>query len=240
MMLPGLPPEAFKGLLLSVGSHRGRRPMSPIEVATALKCAQEAGSSAKEIAVALHLDGTTMISRFVRLLTLPSEVQLATDWGRTGATIAFTAAAEIARLKQGQDQKDTCRAALEHNLTSSEVKSVVQLRNRSGKGVAECLAEILRLRPQIERRHILVGAIASTEIRRALERLTQHERDSLVARALRRRYPSLAGASSRLGVDRFLITGDDAVAAVLMADESGFEAGITATIENEVTGAREK
>jgi hypothetical protein len=229
-VLNGITPDTYRGLLLSVGSRSGTRPLSPVEVAKGLKVVLDAGTRPKDVAAALHLDGTTMIQRFVRLLSLNPDVQHLIDWGQTGATIAFTAASELARLKSAEDQAVACTAALENELTSGEVKSLVQLKLRSRKALQECVDEIVRLRPTVQRRHVLVGAVTSSELRTRLEALTQLQRDEAFRKALNKQFPGLGEAASRLGADRYTITGDEALFKRLTKDPAGFESVITKAI----------
>jgi hypothetical protein len=195
-----------------------------------LQAVLDAGTRAKDVAAALHLDGTTMIQRFVRLLSLSPDVQHLIDWGQTGATIAFTAASELSRLKSGDDQAAAATAALENELTSGEVKSLVQLKLRSRKPLQECVDEIVRLRPTIQRRHVLVGAVTSPELRTRLETLTQLQRDEAFRKALTAQFPGLGQAASRLGADRYTITGDEGVFERLTKDAARFESAITKAI----------
>ncbi len=134
----GLSPEQTKRLLLSVGSHRGTRPFSPVEVAETLKISIDAGSKLSELASALHLDGTSMVTRFLRLLDLSPQVRDWVDWGESGSTIGFTAASELSRLSDSGEQNQLGRAALENQLKSSEVREVVQIRRRSKRPLAAC------------------------------------------------------------------------------------------------------
>jgi DNA-binding transcriptional MerR regulator len=230
MTLHGLPPAVYRGLLLSVGSRSGTRPMSPAEVARALKSAQDNGTPAKDLAAALQLEGTTMISRFLRVLSLPPDVQLSTDWGRTSATIAFTSASELARLKGAEEQLEACRAALEHELSTSEVKALVQLRQRSRKSIAECVGEIVRLRPEVQRRHVFIGGIIGDAVQRQLEARSQLQRDDLMKKAAHARYPDARDVAVRLGSTRFTLAGDEELARHVLADPEGFEAGVNSAI----------
>jgi hypothetical protein len=153
-----------------------------------------------------------MISRFLRLLTLPAEVQHLVDWGQSGATIAFTAASELSRLRRPEDQIDACHAALEKQLSSSEIKQLVQLSLRSKRRIQDCVGDVLRLRDSIQKVHVFAGAITSEDLRGHLSKLTQSQRDALLTGALGKTYPELAGVASRLGSGRFTIIGRDALA----------------------------
>jgi hypothetical protein len=230
-MLPGLPPDIHRGLLLSVGSHKGTRPLSPSEVANGLKDAIAAGTSSKDLAAMLHLNGPSMISRFVRLLDLPPSVLHLVDWGQTNVTIAFTAASELSRLKSHEDQVALSKAALESELTSSEVKSVVQMQLRSKKPIAECIAAIIDLRSTVIKRHVFIGGITSAELIERLRALRQVERDDLLKSVLASTLPAVSDVAGRLGHDRFTLSVENQQAADgILAMPGGFEAAIAGAL----------
>ncbi len=222
----GLSAETQKALLLSVGSHRTQRPLSPIEVGQALSDSAKAGSSFKELAGTLHLDGTSMVTRFTRLLALSPQIQHLVGWGQSKSTVGFTVASELARLKQEPDQIRACHAALEYQLSSSEVKQIVQLRLRNEKAIEDCIAQVLEQRPKIKKVYLFIGAVASSELVSALKQLRQSQRDELLRRVLQERYPELRAFESRLGTERFTIAGDEAVANVLNSDRENFEIAV--------------
>ncbi len=229
----GLSPEEHKLLILSVGTHRGERPYSPFEVAQHFQQAIDAGASLNDCAEAVSFDGTSMVSRFLRLLNLRPEIQPLADWGQTGSTIAFTAASELARVGS-EDQQVASQAVLQHRLSSSEAKQLVQMRLRSGKPMAECVDDLLRLRPRIEKRYVFVGAVMSERLRRQLANLTQAQRDGLLRAALPRQYPGLGDFAVRMGTERFTIVGPAALAQSLKAGDEDFETAINAALEGEI------
>jgi hypothetical protein len=229
----GLEPADLRALLLSVGSRSGRRPLAPIEVAALLDGAMKRGASPKNLAAALHLEGPTMISRFVRLLSLAPEVQLVTDWGKTAATIAFTTASEISRLESIDEQAEACHGALRHGLTSGEVKSLVQIRKRSGKPLVECLEEVIRLRPTIELRQVVVGAVTDESVRERLRSMGQYSRDDVLSKAIKSAFPEIREFAGKLGADRFTVAGAQAALAPLLAHQ-GVEDQVTTAIKSEL------
>lgn len=222
----GLSADSQKKLLLSIGSHRVNRPLSPVEVGEAVQASLNAGSSLHEVAEALHLEDTSVLTKFVRLLQLTPEVRHLVDWGRSDSTIGFTAASEVARIQDPQDQVRLCHACLEHQLGSAEMKQVVQLRKRSRKLIEECVKEVLRLRPRIQRVHVFLGAVTSPALRGCLATLTQAQRDGLLQGAIRRRFGEMGEFGCRLGTDGFTITGGEKVAADLSQGGTDFEATI--------------
>ena len=206
MALEALTPEEKKLLLLSIGTHRGERPLSPVEVAMLLRKAIKGGTSLDECATAVQLDGTSQLSRFLSLLKLPDDVQHVIDWGRSDGTLAFTAAFEISRLHDTYDQRDAVKAVLEYYLSTSEVRQLVQARKRSQKSMDECIKAVLKMRPQIEVRHVFIGSVLRDDIRVRLRQLSQQRRDDILQTILKRTFKDLQ-ATGHLGSERFTLVG---------------------------------
>jgi len=232
-VLPGLTTDEQRDLIVSVGTHRGARRLSPVEVAELFGKARRAGASLDECGRAAGFSSSTMVSRFLRLLTLNPRVRHVIDWGASDSTIAFSAASELAKLPDDEEQLVGVDTALTHAMTSAEIKQVVQNRLRSGKPIAQALDEIVRLRPQVERRHVFVGAVTSPDVRNAVLALRQAERDALLARAVRRVVASGIESGGRLGLDRFTLAGSVDFAAALTAS-GDFEERMNAALAEEL------
>lgn len=172
--------EERRSLILSIGGGRQARPLAPMEVARLLQSALAAGASMRDIATVLHLDSTTMIGRFLSLQRLPPQVQSRVGWGRSNDSLNLTQSQEIARLSSEADMVMVAGAAVEHRLTSAELRSVVQLVNNSGDTAARALEKILALRPQLERRFVTIGQVKIATARRALERMSRDGRAALL------------------------------------------------------------
>lgn len=221
-MIQGLEPDELRDLILSVGTHRGQRRLSPVEVARLFDRALKAGSTPKGLADTVRFSGTTMVHRFLQLLTLDARVSHLVDWGRSDSTVAFTAAAQIARLP-AVDHLEVFEGALIHQLSTGEVKELVQLRLRSGRRVDACLTEIRDMRPEVVEHHIFVGAVTSPQSREQLVSMTQLERDALFEVVLMSSLPAADGVSWRLGSERFVIAGDKQMAGRISATYADFE-----------------
>lgn len=206
--MQGLSPKEAQRLLLSVGSHRRHRPITPVEVALSFRRMMEAGASLKEIAEFVHFDGPSMVSRFRAVLRLAPELQHLIDWGQSGGSISFTVASELSKLST-DDQRAACQAALTHSFTTTETKQLIQLRRRSGRRIEACLQSMLKQRPQVEVRHVLIGAITNPSILDQLPKLTQPERDKLLTTTLSQVLPKAQLLSIRLGTTAFTLVGDD-------------------------------
>jgi hypothetical protein len=226
----GISTDIQKKLLLSVGSHRGTRPLTPVEVAQAVQTSLDAGSTLQEIAEFLHLEGTSVLTKFVRLLRLSPDVRHLVDWGKSDSTIGFTAASEIARLNKPDEQMQLCQAGLQQQLGSAEMKQILQLHRRSRQSIEECVAEILRLRPRVQRIHVFIGAVTSPEVRERLAAISQADRDAAMRTAVKSAFPQLGKFGSRLGTERFTVTGDDGVSAELAQGGKDVEAAINGAL----------
>jgi hypothetical protein len=209
-----------------VGSHRDQRPLSPIEVARALKSAQDAGASPKDIAAELHFNGPTMVGRFVRLLQLDDAVHHMVSWGNTGATVSFTTASELTRLKSADEQLSAWKAVLENQLTSAEVKELIQLKQRGAPNIEAAVASLLERRPQVERLHVLLGSVVAPEMREQLARNDQAKRNAILKEALATRFPTLERYDGSLGTSRFTIAGGEEVERCLLKETDNFEAEV--------------
>jgi hypothetical protein len=206
MALEALTPEEKKRLILSIGTHRGERALSPVEVAMILHKAVEGGTSMTECAAAVQLNGTSQLIRFLSLSKLPDDIQHVIDWGRSGGTLAFTAAFELSRLDDASDQRRAVQAALEYDLTTSEVRQLVQARKRSKKSMDECVTAVLKMRPQVEVRNVFIGSVLRDDIRVRLRQLSQRQRDEILQAILERTFKDLR-ATGRLGSERFTLVG---------------------------------
>ncbi|MYB17548.1 MAG: hypothetical protein F4018_03350 [Acidobacteria bacterium] len=146
------------------------------------------------------------VGRFLRLLDLPPEVQDWVDWGR-GDFVGFSSASELVRLRDHEEQRLVADAILSDRLTSKEVRQVVQLRDRSGRAVPDCIREVVGMRPVVERRFVFMGAIADEDMVAALGNLAQSERDKILAGGIDA--VGLRGASGRLGTRIFTLVGGE-------------------------------
>jgi hypothetical protein len=231
----GISTDIQKKLLLSVGSHKASRPLSPAEVAEAVQASLDAGSTLQEIAEFLHLEDTSVLTKFVRLLRLSPEVRHLVDWGKSESTIGFTAASEVARLDKPVEQMQLCQAGLQQQLGSSEMKQILQLHRRSGQSIEDCVAEILRLRPRVQRVHVFLGAVTSPELRKRLSAISQADRDTAMRSAVKSAFPRLTRFGCRLGSERFTVTGDDGVSTELAQGGKDFEAAINDALAEAVS-----
>jgi len=233
-MLPGLTSDEYKQLILSVGTHRGKRRISPVEAAVLFDKAQRAGASLADCAKAVQLEGPTWVGRFLNLLKLPEDVRHLVDWGRGAGAVTFTSAADIARLDDPDDRRAAIQAALTHNFSSKEVRQLVQLKKRSERTIAECTEGVLKMRPQVDVRHVFIGSVAEG-LRDRLRDLGQYARDEAFANVVKQVVGP--GVSGRLGAERFTLVGSKAFSSVIAAKKDTLEREINEGLAAGLGGA---
>lgn len=225
--MKGLSPFETRQLILSIGTHKTERALSPVEVARHLQKALDSGENRVEIAERLHLKGTSMIGRFLRLLSLPIQVQRLINWGSDPTSLSFQAASEIARLAVPQEQIALAKAALESQLNKSDIVQVVQIHQRSNKSIDNCIKSVLKQRPIVERRHLIAGELCCEELKTKLKQTSQLIRDNLLQSVLERHIPNVSPLGIKLRDGYFLIVGDDQLHSQVMALSDDFEKTIT-------------
>ena len=196
------------------GGHQRGRPLSPVEVGLAIRKALDTGATLAECAAMLQFKGTGHIGRFLRILALPNNLRHLVDWGAGKDAIGFTAAVEMAALKNEDDQHVVADAILVKALSSKEVRQVVQLRRRTQKPINSCIDETLGMRTVVERRYVFVGSVTEG-CGAKLARLTQEARNNLLASGMRAL--GFEDATGRLGVRFFTLVGDAAFDSSLKA-----------------------
>lgn len=225
--------ENMRDLILSIGTHHGQRPLSPIEVAELFNTAIQEGKTKTQIAEMVLLKGDTMISKFLRLLKLSPKITHLIDWGTTtDSSISFSTAAELLKISI-EDQEYVANASLENSLTKNEVIQIIQIRKRSNKDVQTCINEILNSRPQIVRRYLFIGAIVDNTISAYLEELKQHMRDSILKKIMDQVLKDTEW-SGRLGNKRFSLVGGEQLSQELQKLEPDFEEFINKQLKQEV------
>jgi hypothetical protein len=206
----GLSPEVRRDLILSLGTHQGARRLAPLEVAEYFQVAINAGRSFEQLAQLVGLESTSTIREIHRLLKLAPSLRHLVGWGRQAdSMLTMTAATYLARIVNHSEQESAARMIVEAQLSSGEVRQLVERRIKSGQSLEDSMQSILRQRPRITRRHFVVGAIVSEEMRKVLATKSQLERDTLLCSILKEKFPRLDWSQAKMGVDRFSIYGDE-------------------------------
>ena len=226
----GLTAKEIQDMTLSVGTHRGTRRLSPLEVASLIDKALTIGASRKECALALGI-GPTQVSTFLKLLNLQPEIQHLADWrGTKNASIPFSTLAELARLSPN-DQAKAAEAVLRHDMKWKEVVQLSQISDRSEQGIEDCIDSVLRLRPQIETRHLFMGVITSDPLKTHLRAIPQSERDVLMERTLRRLVGPEYDARGRLSDREFTVLSQHDLPRLLSSTADQLQQAVNDTLE---------
>jgi len=203
-MIEGLTRRQFQDLVLSVGTHRTERRLSPLEVAQLIQTAVNTGMTRSECADILDL-GTTQVSTFLKLLKLPRSIRYLADWGgKTNASISFSTMAELTRLAPS-DQIEAAEAILKYRLKWKEVVQLVQIKIRSSSTLIEAINTVLRLRPRIIKQYLFLGAVYKGDQQKRLGLLSASQRsvifDSILLQLVGRR----SNIVGNLGTENFTI-----------------------------------
>jgi len=224
----GLSPEVRRDLIVSLGTHQGARRLAPLEVAEYLEAAINAGRSFEQLAQLVGQGSTSTIREIHRLLKLAPSLRHLVGWGRQAdSMLTMTAATYLARIGNHEEQESAARMAVEAQLSSGEVRQLVERRIKSGQSLETSIESVLQQRSRITRRHYVVGAIVLAELRKTLATKSQLERDTLLCTILREKFPRLEWSQAKLGVDRFSIYGDESFKQELDQIGSEFEANIS-------------
>ena len=229
-MLPGLSEDETKRLIVSVGTHRSGRPLTPCEIALTFQKAINHGASLQDCADAVMLEDTTWVSRFLRTLKLDQSVRHLVGWGHAKSNVPFTSATEVARL----DKKDhllVFTSIIEYRFSSNEIRELVQIRLRSGRSIEKCIDEVVALRPTIVRQHVFVGAVTSIKVKGILRSMTQNGRDAVFRDIVIEKLPCFSKCTIKLGIESFAIITDESTSAILLRELPNFEGLFNARLE---------
>ena len=225
-MLDGLSLDEFNQLLLSVGrTPIARRPYSPVEVGQLCMRAIKSGVTRDKVTRALRMTDTSMISKFIRVAELPPPIQHLVGWGRSsGGAIGFSTAAQLGRF-DARNQEFMSSEIIKYGLTKSEMISINQLLDRSGQPLGQCVQRVIRRRPSVTVRHVVLGAVSSRRLQDELSLMTQRQRNVLLRNAVDELYPNVGEVSANLGNNKFALVGNRSLAAEIGEDRN-FEASI--------------
>ena len=227
--MQGLTTTEHRDLILSVGTHRRNRRLSPLEVAELIQKAIEHGTSRVTLSSEIGV-GTSQIGTFLKLLALAPEVRHLAGWGSASpASIPFSSLAELRRLSVSE-QVQAVKAILSEQLAWKEVVEVVQIANRSGKDVTKCVVDVVRRRPQSEKRHVFMGKI-DQRTKCCLGELNQRERDLLFHNVLAAIVGPGGDFETRLGVEIFTVVTIEPILSSNGMDPDQFERVVNTRIQ---------
>jgi hypothetical protein len=147
----------------------------------------------------------------------------------------MTTASQIGRLQSGDDQSAAVEAIIAHNMSSDEARQLVETRIHSQSPMPDCINRILKLRPRIIRKYLLVGVVTSEIVAARLRDMTQEERDRLLRNAVTNNLGKLPEWSGRLGISRFHLLGDEEFALAIKGLPNGFESAMNFGLEAELS-----
>jgi hypothetical protein len=163
-----------KGMLLaSVGSHKLQRPIDPITIAEIFSNSQSNALIAKKTGISAR-----MVGMFKSLLSLSDETKASVRSGR----ISIDKAVRLAALGDTKAQELLNKAILADPriFSAPNVSRVVSLKNRNpDMSVEECINRVLKAKPLIENRYVLVtdlrGELSELSKKRAAKEGTPYE-----------------------------------------------------------------
>ena len=227
--MKGLSAEQQRDLILSVGTHKQERPLSPLEVAQFIDIAIKSGNTKPELSEEILLS-PDMIDRFLRLLCLSKNIRYLIGWGGKSRIYPSTAS-EFVRLQSLEEQEILAEKTVEHKLSKSEVMQVIQTKNKFNKSINESIQAILVIRPQVVKRYLFIGAIRSSELQNKLSTMSQRERDILFDNIIGINFPAVSNWEGLLGTTRFTIIGNEDLEQALNKQETDFSLTINNYLE---------
>ena len=225
----GLTIEDQEVLMLSVGEHHlNPRPKSPTEVGRLFQVALNNGASRSECAKKVHLEGTSMVSRFTSLLKLDPAIRHFVDWGTTNdVNLGFSAASELGRIAKSS-QQECFKAIIENRFKKTEVQQLNQFLQRTKKSLKECIQEVIQFRPTIITQVVFIGKITHPNTMRRLRGLQQSDRDELLQVVLRTL--EIQDTRGRLAPESFSLVGDKTLQNILTSMDN-VEVSVNTTIQ---------
>ena len=159
-MLDSLSSDERRDIILSIGTHKKNRRLSPIQVAQLLNhLYQIQGIPLNQIAQELQLKNSSILRRFLSLLSLPSELQPLVRWGTSPGYLSFSVAAEISRAKDFDKITLLAKDALENQRSKEEIRAILQCNLRGGGSLTECIETIDSTRLKVTHYYVFLGQI---------------------------------------------------------------------------------
>jgi hypothetical protein len=163
-----LSPQEKALLLATVKTHRKERGLDYI---TAAEIFQRTPSN-QELARVFHTTAR-LVGMFKSLLSLPEDIK---DYVRTGKISSLDKAVRIASLKDTGSQLFLAKAILTDpaTFTAPTVSKIVTLKNRNkDMSIEECVEKVLKSKPIVENRYVLVTAVEKALSQTGSEKATE-------------------------------------------------------------------
>jgi len=209
-----LTPEEWRKIIISIGTHSVKRPLSPIEVGKFIHkliiSAKKKNVSERQIALELQLRDTSMIRRFDNLNNIPEEFNDFIIWGNKDGFISFTSASFATELSSKNDIGSLLQSIIEHKLNKNEVRQIIEFKRRTNSSIEECLKEILLARPKIIHRYMLMGSLSDVKFKEKFLNMDKFEKNNLFFKFLKNQYPLIEIYVAHISESRFsIITNED-------------------------------
>jgi hypothetical protein len=228
----GLPANDWRDLLLSVNVHRSQRRLSPTRVAELLDAALRQ-TDLEQLSKALNFSDKTTLERIRSLRSLPADLGILVDWGSRKGVLSMSTAAQLVRLKTPERVRAGFKAAVENDMTKEEARQVIQILERSGKPLPDCISTALATRPKIIRSELIIGSLVSDAAKKRVEELGEVNATRKLRMGLARNFPEIIAQSFRIANGRF---------SLLLSEEHGQKLRLAvapASIEVMISGMAE-
>ena len=202
-----LTPDEWRDLKLSVGTHRSKRRLNPIEVAKLIERLLNKDILYEKISEEILLS-VDMIKRFENLLELPEKYHSYISFGRKNNCIPFSTAAYIADLESETERNQLFNEIFSRKLTKNEVQQIIELKNRSNMNILNCVKEIIKDRPIIEERNMFIGRIYEEDIKSFIKDPNWNKINKIFLPFLKNLFPNVLFYSGNVSKDRFIIVTD--------------------------------
>ena len=220
--MKGLTTAEHQSLILSIGTHRRIRRLSPVEVANLIQKSVHAGMSRTDCATALGVQAD-QISRFLRLLQLHPEVRCLASWGNSDlGKVPFTTLTYLTPLTW-EDQMHVTSAIIQHRITKEEVKQIIQIFRRSNASPSESVRRVLKMRSRVEDKYIFFGMIHSDDCRQYLSKLSSRQRIAAMENIIAEIIPHPHMATGRLYPSTFSIVSEKNLSELTDMDTENIE-----------------
>jgi hypothetical protein len=161
-MLDSLSSDERRDLILSVGTHKRKRRLSPIQIAKLVdRLYKIQGISLELIAMELSLKSSYSLKKFISLLSLPLELQPLITWGASPGYLSFSVAHEISKVKDNDKILILSKDAIENQRTSEEVRAIIQCNKRKGGSISQCIEQIEAIQGKVVQHYVFLGQILS-------------------------------------------------------------------------------
>lgn len=198
----------WRDLVLSVGTHKKNRRLTPIEIAKTLNeilsKAEIYGVSKEEIAQEIHLRDASMIYKFVGLLNIPEQYHKLIVFKGQKGKLTFSSVANATHLPE-DEMIVFLEAILSYKLTRNETRNIKELKKRRDYSIEKCVDEVLLSRPTIEDKTMFIGLMVDDIFINILKEVPRNLKNIRFNNFLTDSMNEIHIDSSRISNNRFII-----------------------------------